>query len=205
MMCDMGRLRAIPLVTAAMAIVALLSGCHGPVASSSSPSSSSSSGTNAKPTRVASPTPTATAAGVPTCTRDQLNIVYSPTDNTAGHAHGVLTFANTSQQACSLTGYATVAFDNPEAEEPMGQPASHDPSEPTVAAIASVDGFSTADLTITNAGFVDGCTLVTATALIVTPPGLTQAQNVPIAPTPACQNDGIGLLAVSSNYIPPGS
>jgi hypothetical protein len=136
---------------------------------------------------------------------DQLNIVYSPTDNTAGHAHGVLTFANTSQQDCSLTGYATVVFDNPEAQQPMGQPATHDPSEPTGPAVASVDGFSTADLTITDAGIVDGCTIVTAIALLVTPPGLSQYQHVVIPPTQACQNDSIGLLSVSSNYIPPGS
>ncbi|MEP6842160.1 MAG: DUF4232 domain-containing protein, partial [Pseudolysinimonas sp.] len=134
-----------------------------------------------------------------------LHIVYSPTDNTAGHAHGVLTFANTSQQECALTGYAKVVFDNPEAQQPMGEPASHDPSESTDPAVASVDGFSTADLTIAQAGIVGGCTIVTATALLVTPPGFTQYQYVPIDPTPACQNADIGLLAVSSNYIPDGS
>jgi hypothetical protein len=186
-----------------VAVIALLTGCHptGSPTGSATPSGSVSAGASSSPT----PSDSGAAGGVPTCTLDQLNIVYSPTDNTAGHAHGVLTFGNTSQQNCSLTGYATVVFDNPEALEPMGLPASHDPSEPTGPAVASVDGFSTADLTITDAGIVDGCTLVTATALLVTPPGLSQYREVPIPPTQACQNDDIGLLTVSSNYIPAGS
>ncbi|MEO6533546.1 MAG: DUF4232 domain-containing protein [Pseudolysinimonas sp.] len=198
--------RTLPAIAVVVAVVAMLSGCHGPSGHSGSPSSTTGSSSSATPSATPTPTPTATAAGgVPTCTLDQLNIVYSPTDNTAGHAHGVLTFANTSQQNCSLTGYATVVFDNPEAQQPMGQPATHDPSEPTGPAVASIEGFSTADLTITNAGFVEGCTIVTAIALLVTPPGLSQYRHVPIPPTQACQNDDIGLLTVSSNYIPPGS
>lgn len=186
-----------------VAVVALLAGCHptGSPTGSASPSGSVSASASSSPT----PSDSGSAAGVATCTLDQLNIVYSPTDNTAGHAHGVLTFGNTSQQDCALTGYATVVFDNPEALQPMGLPASQNPSEPTGPAVASVDGFSTADLTITDAGIVDGCTIVTATALLVTPPGLSQYREVPIPPTQACQNDDIGLLTVSSNYIPPGS
>ncbi|MES1212139.1 MAG: DUF4232 domain-containing protein [Leifsonia sp.] len=186
-----------------VAVVALLSGCHPGGTPTGSPSATATS----TPSGGATPssTPTGDAGGTATCTLDQLDIVYSPTDNTAGHAHGVLTFGNTSQQDCSLTGYATVVFDNPEAQQPMGLPATQDPTEPTGPAVASVDGFSTADLTITDAGIVDGCTIVTATALLVTPPGLSQYRVVPIPPTQACQNDGIGLLMVSSNYIPPGS
>ena len=201
MLCGMRRLRTMPPIAVAAAVVALLSGCGGSAGPSASPSSSPGSSTSATP----SSTPTSTAAGVPTCTLDQLDIVFSPTDNSAGHAHGVLTFANTGQQDCSLTGYATVVFDNPEAEQPMGQPAIHDPTEPTIPAVAGVGGFSTADLTITRADIVEGCAVVTATALLVTPPGLSQYRYVPIAPMPACQNDDIGLLMVSSNYIPPGS
>ncbi|HEY4152410.1 MAG TPA: DUF4232 domain-containing protein [Pseudolysinimonas sp.] len=188
-----------------MAVVAMLSGCHPSGVPTNPPDSTTTPSTSATASPSPTPTPTADAGGTATCTLAQLNIVYSPSDNTAGHAHGVLTFANTSQQDCALTGYATVVFDNPEAQQPMGLAASHDPSEPTGPAVASVDGFSTADLTITDAGIVDGCTIVTATALLVTPPGLSQYRYVPIAPTQACQNDDIGLLAVSSNYIPDGS
>jgi hypothetical protein len=199
----MGAMRRLGSTLAIVAVVVLLSGCHPGGGPTGSPSASGSASPSASATP--SPTPSSDAGSVPTCTLDQLDIVYSPTDNTAGHAHGVLTFGNTSQQDCSLTGYATVVFDNPEAQQPMGLPASHDPSEPTGPAVASVSGFSTADLTITDAGIVDGCTIVTATALLVTPPGLTQYRHVPIPPTQACQNDDIGLLTVSSNYIPPGS
>jgi hypothetical protein len=197
----MGAMRRLGSTLVIVAVVALLSGCNPGGAPTGSPDPTGTPSASATP----SSTPTADAGGTATCTLDQLNIVYSPTDNTAGHFHGVLTFANTSQQDCSLTGYATVVFDNPEAQQPMGLPASQNPSEPTGPAVASVDGFSTADLTITDAGIVDGCTMVTATALLVTPPGLSQYRVVSIPPTQACQNDSIGLLTVSSNYIPAGS
>jgi hypothetical protein len=188
------------LITVAVAGLVLLSGCHGSPAASGPSSSTPAPGTSATP----SPVPTTTASAA-SCTPAQLNIVYSPTDNTAGHAHGVLTFANTSQQPCALTGYAAVTFADPSTQQPMGPQATQNATEPTGPAVASVDGFSTADLTITDAGIVEGCTVVTATALLVTPPGLTQPFVVPIDPTPACQNSSIGLLAVSSNYIPVGS
>lgn len=196
----MSRLHALPVATAVLAVALLLSGCHGSSGPSGSPSASSS--TSATPTGAPTPTQTPDATG---CTVSQLDIVYGATDNSAGHAHGYLTFGNISQQDCVLTGYATVYFQNPTTLAPMGLAASHDQSEPTGPANASVDGFSTADLTITNAGFVDGCTPVTATALLVTPPGLSHVVVVPIDPTPACANSNIGLLSVSSNYIPPGS
>lgn len=196
-MGGMSRL-GIPLVVPLVVAAVLLSGCQPSAPPSGSPSST--------PTSSATPSPTPSAvAGAPACTRDQVHIVYSPTDNSAGHAHGVLTFANTSQQTCSVTGYSTVVFDNPEAQQAMGAPASHDPSEPTGPAVMTVEGFSTADLTITDAGIVDGCTIVTASALLVTLPGESQYQEVAIPPTHACQNDSIGLLTVSSNYIAPGS
>jgi len=189
----------------AIAVVMVLSGCHPTAPPSGSPSSTAGSSTSATPSATPTPTHSSAEGGAPTCTLDQLAINYSPTDNSAGHAHGVLTFANTSQQSCSLTGYSTVVFDNPEALQPMGKPASQNPSQPTGPALMGVDGFSTADLTITDAGIVEGCTIVTASALLVTPPGLTQYREVAIPPTQACRNDGIGLLTVSSNYIAPGS
>lgn len=196
-MGGMSRL-GIPLVVPLVVAAVLLSGCQPSAPPSGSPSST--------PTSSATPSPTpSVVAGAPACTRDQVHIVYSPTDNSAGHAHGVLTFANTSQQTCSVTGYSTVVFDNPEAQQAMGAPASHDPSEPTGPAVMTVEGFSTADLTITDAGIVDGCTIVTASALLVTLPGESQYQEVAIPPTQACQNDSIGLLTVSSNYTAPGS
>jgi len=195
-MGGMSRL-GIPLAVAA---VLVLSGCHPSAPPTGSPSSTPTTSASAS----SSPTPSA-VSGPPACTRDQVSISFYPTDNSAGHAHGVLTFANTSQQDCAITGYSTVVFDNPEALQPMGAPASHDPSEPTGPAVMTVEGFSTADLTITDAGIVDGCTVVTAHALLVTLPGESQYVEVAMPPTQACQNAGIGLLTVSSNYIVPGS
>lgn len=196
-MGGMSRL-GVPLVVPLAFAAVLLSGCQPSAPPSGSPSST--------PTSSATPSPTPTSgAGAPACTRDQVLVSYSPTDNSAGHAHGVLTFANTSQQTCSITGYSTVVFDNPEAQQAMGAPASHDPSELTGPAVMTVEGFSTADLTITDAGIVDGCTIVTSIALLVALPGETDYQHVVIPPTQACQNDSIGLLTVSSNYIAPGS
>ncbi len=204
MLCGMSRLRAVPVATAAFAVVLLLSGCHPVTDPSGSPAASPTSSRTASPTLSPTPTPTQTpdAAG---CAVSQLQIVYGATDSSAGHAHGYLTFGNISQQDCILTGYSTVYFQNPATLQPMGLAATHDPSESTGPADASVDGFSTADVTITNAGFVDGCTPVTATALLVTPPGLSHVVVVPMDPTPACSNADIGLLSVSSNYIPDGS
>jgi len=200
-MCGMKRRVTVLGIPLAIAAVMVLSGCHPTPLPSGSPSSTAGSSTSATPT----PSGSSSAGGAPTCTLDQLSITFSPTDNSAGHAHGVLTFANTSQQTCSITGYSTVVFDNPEAQQAMGAPASHDPSEPTGPAVMTVEGFSTADLTITDAGIVDGCTIVTSIALLVALPGETDYQHVVIPPTQACQNDSIGLLTVSSNYIAPGS
>jgi len=202
MMCAMSHPRIALLASVALAVGVLLTGCHGGGGPTGSPSASGPSSASAAPT--GTPTPTATA-DTADCSASQLQIVYSATDNSAGHAHGILTFGNLGQTDCILTGYATVYFQNPTTLQPMGQPASHDPSEPTDPAAASVDGFSSADLTITQAGIVDGCTIVTATALLVTPPGMSHQFVVPIDPTPACSDASIGLLTVSSNYIPIGS
>jgi hypothetical protein len=204
MLCLMSHPRIAPLASVAVALAVLLAGCHGGGGATGSPSASGSSSTSASAAPTATPTPTATA-DTADCSAGQLQIVYSPSDNSAGHAHGLLTFGNLGQTDCILTGYATVYFQNPTTLQPMGQPASHDPSEPTGPADASVDGFSSADLTTTQAGFVDGCTIVTATALLVTPPGMSHQFVVPIDATPACSDPSIGLLTVSSNYIPIGS
>jgi hypothetical protein len=200
MLCGMSRLRAVPIATVVVAVALLLAGCHPTSGPSGSPTASPTSSTSATPT----PTPTPTATDTADCSANQLQIVYGATDGSAGHAHGVLTFGNLGQTDCILTGYSTVSFQNPTTLQPMGPAAVHDPSESAGPADASVDGFSTADLTITDASIVGGCTIVTATALLVTPPGMSHQFVVPVDPTQACSND-VGLLSVSSNYIPDGS
>lgn len=130
---------------------------------------------------------------------------YAATGNSAGHAHGILTFTNTSSAACNLQGYPTVWFDNPEAQQPMGAPATIDPIGGLVPDFDLEPGASaTATVTITQAGIVDGCTLVTANAFLVIPPlpgppptdWSSYVRHLPIDPTPACSNDTIALIAV---------
>jgi hypothetical protein len=199
----MSRLHAIPMATAAAAAAAvllMLSGCHGSTGPSASATPSGSASASAP-----SATPTPTATDTADCSPSQLQIVYSPTDGTAGHFHGVLTFGNLGQTDCILTGYATVTFQDPTTKQALGPAASHVPSESTGPADASVSGFSTADLTITDAGVVANCTPVSVTALLVTPPGMSHTFVVPIDATQACSEAATGLLSVSSNYIPAGS
>jgi hypothetical protein len=196
------------LVVALAAATMLLSGC--------TPPAPIPSATVAAPTASAtpSPTPSATAAGTSTpphttddpCLRDSISTTYTPTDNTAGHAHGIITITNISSKTCNIQGYPTVFFDNPEAQQAMGAKSTKDTSGGPVADFDLVPGASaTAPLTITQAGIVDGCTVVTANALLVAPPlpgAVTDYsgywQFVGIDPTPACQEDSIGLLTVGS-------
>lgn len=197
----------LPLLLLLLAAAGLLAGCALLPASHDGATPSTSPPVPITPhTGYPAPTPPHPGSGiVPPCTLDQLSISYSPTDNTAGHAHGVLTFANTGSSECELTGYATVVFGGPDGHQAMGLPSTHDAAHPTTAAVASVGGFSTADLTITRASNVQSCTVVTVTVLLVTPPGLDHERVVPIPATEACDDSDIGLLSVSANYIPPGS
>jgi hypothetical protein len=198
------------LVVALAAATMLLTGC--------TPPAPIPSATVAAPTVSATPTPSptasATAAGTSTpphttddpCLRDSISTTYTPTDNTAGHAHGIITITNISSKTCNIQGYPTVFFDNPEAQQAMGAESKKDTSGGMVADFDLVPGASaTAPLTITQAGIVEGCTVVTANALLIAPPlpgAVTDYsgywQFVGIDPTPACQEDSIGLLTVGS-------
>jgi hypothetical protein len=140
--------------------------------------------------------------------RANITTTYTPTDNTAGQAHGIITITNISGVTCNLQGYPSVWFDNPEAQVNMGARAAYDGNNgQLVQSFDLVPGASaTAPLTITQAGFVDGCNLVTSIALLVISPlpaqpisNLSQLwQHVDIGATPACSNDNIGLLTVGA-------
>jgi hypothetical protein len=140
------------------------------------------------------------------CLRDSLDITYTPTDNTAGHAHGVITLTNISGATCNIEGYPNVWFDNPEAQQAMGAKAVKEPFGSIVPSFDLVPGASAvSQLTITQAGLVDGCTIVQSIALLITPPLPGQVgdpsqfwRHVPIDATDACTEDAVGLLSVTT-------
>lgn len=143
------------------------------------------------------------------CLRDNLQITYTAVDNTAGHAHGVITFTNTSGTVCNLEGYPSVWFSFPEASSAMGAEVTIDPASPVTSFDLAPGATATAQLTIVNAGNVDGCDPVDATSMLIIPPlpGAVPedlelwARFVPIDPTPACRNDDLTLLTVGAMVL----
>ena len=196
MLCGMRRPRTIPVIAVAVAVVALLSGCHSNPARPVSPSSSDGSSTSAKPTVTATPSTDATAV----CTRDTLKITYQGTDNTAGHFHGVLTFTNTGAAPCSMNGYPIVYMGQEEAEGTQGAASTNDTStSPTLVTVAP-GASAHAATTITDAGIV--CDPVDTTYLIAAPPVAhpfdyaTDAEHVYDVDVQACNDDTISLIEV---------
>jgi hypothetical protein len=148
-----------------VAVVGLLSGCHGPASPSGSATASPpTSSASASP----SSTPTATSAAGAACTRDSLKITYQGTDNTAGHFHGLLTFTNTSATPCTMNGYPTVYIGQPEAEETMGAVSTHDTTSSPSLVTLPPGAAAHATTTITDAGVV--CEPVDTSYLIAAPP-----------------------------------
>src|SRR3954471_18282998 len=79
------------------------------------------------PSAASSPTVSTPAdAGGAACTRDDLEITYAATDNTAGQMHGVLSMLNDSPAACTLSGYPILFLGSGEVAEPIGQQAAFD-------------------------------------------------------------------------------
>lgn len=160
--------RLVPVALLAASIV--LTGCHGGASASASGSSHATSKPKPVVTVVASATPVPSASPVaasPACTRNGLKITYQPTDNSAGHFHGVLTFVN-SGAACSVNGYPVVYLGQPEAEETVGAVSTDDTSTTPTAVTLVTGGSAHAAITITDAGAV--CDPVDTTYLVASPP-----------------------------------
>lgn len=164
MLCGMDRLRAVPVITVTVAVVALLSGCGGSPSPSGSPSSSTGSSTSATPS--STPAPTSSTAA---CTRDSVKISYQATDNSAGHFHGLLTLTNTSATTCAMNGYPIVYLGQPEAEQTMGAASTNDTTSTPALVTLSAGGTAHATITITDAGAVCDSPVDT-TYLIAAPP-----------------------------------
>ena len=155
-------MRRLGIALAAVAVIGLLSGCHGTGVPTDSPYSIAPSGASA------SPTPSDSSGGsAAACTRDGLKITYQGTEGTAGHFHGILTFTNTGA-ACTMKGYPTVYVGQPEAEEPMGAVSTNDTTSTPALVNLGAGAAAHAAITITDAGVV--CEPVDTTYLIAGPP-----------------------------------
>lgn len=193
----MPRVRSILPVLSVVVLLGALTAC-GPGSGGSTPGASGS----ATPSASASPTPTASdepVAGAP-CTRDSLLTTYTATDGTAGHLHGILTFENRLDVACSMSGYPIVYFGQPEAAGSMGAPASNDTADPGSAVVLGAGETAVANLTITQAGIVEGCDITDTDYFAVAPPGApfdieVTAQHVDAPGLEGCSND-VSLLVV---------
>ncbi|MEO5535605.1 MAG: DUF4232 domain-containing protein [Pseudolysinimonas sp.] len=190
--------RALPVV-GALIVVAALAACV-PGAGAGVPSSSPSGAASAS----ASPSPSGAASGAPVagapCTRDSLIATYTATDGTAGHLHGILTFQNHLDTPCTLSGYPTVYFGQPDTAGGMGAPASNDSSDPGSPVTLGLNDTAVANLTITEAGIVDGCAIVDTYYFAVSPPGVgfdidTNAMQATAEGLEGCSND-VSLLVV---------
>ena len=190
--------RVAPVAAAALLALAL-TGCGG----GGTPSATDDPVVTPVPTETGSnPVPSGDAAP---CTREEVTQEYVATDNTAGQAHGILKTTNTSPEACTLDGYAVVYMGSGEVAGPIGQPAQFVGDASALTPIVLEPGnVAIADLTITQAGNLDGCNLATTTHLVASPPvdhdydWEVDGQHVDIDETNICYNDDIGLLSVGT-------
>lgn len=186
----------------ALLTVLTLAGCAPQPIPSNSPTVSPSASPSATPTPTQAPPPPP-APTATLCNRDVLHITYAATDASAGHLHGILTFTNFSGDPCHMVGWPAVWFDNPEAQQPMGNQSTWDQTAAPDFIIAP-GGKGTATVSITQAGIVEGCTVVQSIALLVIPPmpefgnWVDWAQHVVIPTTDACTESSIGLITTGS-------
>jgi len=192
------------VVAAAAFVLIAVTGC--------APGSPTPTGPAETSSPIATPTPseeTGSGGGGDSapCTRDNLTIVFDETDSSAGHRHGILTFANSSGVVCTLEGYPIVFMGSSEVAAPVGTQAIEDAMSTPALISLNPGNEVTAALTITQAGIVEGCTVATSTHLVVAPPldhPFVWEDNDRHVPTPAidsCEEQDIGLLAVGP-FIP---
>ena len=194
-------MKRLGIALVAVAVVGLLSGCHGPAGPSDSPSSSAGSSTSAKPTITPTPTETTPPVAAAACTIADLSITYQGTDNTAGHFHGVLTLTNSrGTSPCSMKGYPIVFMGQEEAEGTQGAASTNDTSSTPALVTVAPGAAAHAAVTITDAGVV--CDPVDTTYLVASPPldhpfdHETDGQHVYNVNVQACNDTSISLIEV---------
>jgi len=139
------------------------------------------------------------------CLRDKINGEWVELDSSAGQTHGVLNFQNITGSRCEMDGFPRVWFQNHTTADAMGQRATYDLSTSTVSFDLLPGSWAWAAVTIINAGFVDGCSVVTSSSFLVVPtypvsnaPWQTVAGKVQTPGISACVNPDIGLITVST-------
>lgn len=189
-------MKRLGIALAAVAVVGLLSGCHGAGVPTDSPFSINPSTTSATP----SPSTTAAGGAAPACTRDDVKITYASTDNTAGHFHGVLTFTNTGAASCTMNGYPIVYMGQEEAEGTQGAASTNDTSASPSLVTVAPGAAAHAATTITDAGVV--CDPVDTTYLVASPPldvpfdESTNGEHVYNVDVQACNDPAVSLVEV---------
>lgn len=193
-------------------VIAALVGCSrlsplAPGAPSLPPTATPTS--SAPPTASAAPTLGPPAVTPAACTGANFVATYVATDNSAGHFHGVLNFSNRLATPCSMNGYPSVWFDNPQVQGVMGAQAALDPVETAEFVILQPGGILQAALNITDAGLID-CDHTNAIALLVAAPidhatdvDVSELQHVTIDSTPACLGHDAALLSVGAVTVGP--
>jgi uncharacterized protein DUF4232 len=159
----------------------------------------------AAPTPTPTPTQSATAttAAPVECTREELTTTYEATDNTPGQTHGILTFTNSSDAACSIDGYPTAYVEDPIKTQPLGAVSEDDTAATPTPVLLQPGEQAQAALTITRGDLIEGCDVVTAFSLLVAPPlsHPVTTQDLQTVETPeffACDNDDISLVRAGS-------
>lgn len=190
-------IRAARVLALGVVLAATLTACGSGGGGEPTPAATSSS-PNAGPS--GSPTDDAPGATAPACARDQLTSEFAFTDGTAGQLHGVLSVTNSGGAACGLSGYPTLYVGEPEAEGAMGAAATTDAADPGTSFDLAPGARAVANVTVTQAGNIDGCTIVDTHYVVYAPPGIPftfeTGQHVETGPFPGCRDDDLSIVKV---------
>lgn len=209
----MNRKAAITSVTAAAAVVLLLSGCgqNSTQSATSAPPSSAPSTTAAPATSSAAPSPSAspsTAASTPAASgaaagpalckaADLKGALDSTGGGAAGSVYMKLILTNSGAQPCLLKGFAGVSLTAGADGDPIGAAATRDDSTPAADVLLAPGQAGSATLRYTQAGNYPDCTRTPAAGFRVYPPEDTASLFL-AAPKDACSNAGINLLTIGA-------
>lgn len=139
---------------------------------------------------------------VASCSTSSLSAEVAPAEGggAAGSVYWDVTLTNTGTEACTLTGYPGVSFED-EAGAQVGEPADRDSSDGGAAIVRLEPGDSAeAPLRVTNPGVIEGCTSVTSSSVVIYPPDQTDALTVS-AQVQVCQekvSTTIGVFAAGA-------
>lgn len=171
-------------------------------AAPSAPVSSPSAPATASTPAGATATPSGPVAGsTPLCTASRLtgSVSTLPGGGAAGSVYTGVTVRNTSDAACTLSGYPGVSFVASGSGEQIGVPAQRDETRPPVAITLDPGRSAQAVLRITRAeNYGQVCNIQPAAGFRVYPPSATDALFLPSTTARACANEKIVLLHIGA-------